>query len=156
MDLLGLLVVQGTLKSLLQHHSSKASILWCSAFFIVQLSHPYMTTGKTIALTRWTFVPVMYYFSVCVCVCVCVLPSHVWLWDYVDYSPPGSSVHRILQPRILEWVSHSLLQGIFPIRDQIQVSCIAVRFVTIWAIREAPLYINTFKNYKVTYRWHET
>ena len=51
-----LLTVQGTLKSLLQHHSSKASILWCSAFFIVQLSHPYMATGKTIALTRWTFV----------------------------------------------------------------------------------------------------
>ena len=53
---LDLLAVQGTLKSLLQHHSSKASILQCSAFFIVQLSHPYMTTGKTIALTRWTFV----------------------------------------------------------------------------------------------------
>ena len=51
-----LLAVQGTLRSLLQHCSSKASILWCSAFFIVQLSHPYMTTGKTIALTRWTFV----------------------------------------------------------------------------------------------------
>ena len=56
MDGLDLLAVQGTLKSLLQHHSSKASILQCSAFFIVQLSHPYMTTGKTIALTRWTFV----------------------------------------------------------------------------------------------------
>ena len=56
MDWLDLLAVQGTLKRLLQHHSSKASILWCSAFFIVQLSHPYMTTGKTIALTRWTFV----------------------------------------------------------------------------------------------------
>ena len=55
-DWLDLLAVQGTLKSLLQHHSSKASILRCSAFFIVQLSHPYMTTGKTIALTRWTFV----------------------------------------------------------------------------------------------------
>ena len=52
MDWLDLLAVQGTLKSLLQHHSSKASILWCSAFFIVQLSHPYITTGKTIALTR--------------------------------------------------------------------------------------------------------
>ena len=51
-----LLAVQGTLKSLLQHHSLKASILWHSAFFTVQLSHPYMTTGKTIALTRWTFV----------------------------------------------------------------------------------------------------
>ena len=56
MDWLGLLAVQGTLKSLLQHHSSKASALRCSAFFIVQLSHPYMTTGKTIALTRWTLV----------------------------------------------------------------------------------------------------
>ena len=56
MDWLDLLVVQGTLKSLLQHRSSKASILQYSAFFIVQLSHPYMTTGKTIALTRWTFV----------------------------------------------------------------------------------------------------
>ena len=56
MDWLDLLAVQGTFKSLLQHHSSKASILRCSAFFIVQLSHPYMTTGKTIALTRWTFV----------------------------------------------------------------------------------------------------
>ena len=55
-DWLDLLVVQGTPKSLLQHHSSKASVLWCSAFFIVQLSHPYMTSGKTIALTRWTFV----------------------------------------------------------------------------------------------------
>ena len=56
MGWLDLLEVQGTLKSLLQHHSSKASFLWCSAFFIIQLSHPYMTTGKTIALTRRTFV----------------------------------------------------------------------------------------------------
>ena len=56
MDWLDLLAVQGTLKSLLQHHSSKASILLCSAVFTVQLLHPYMTTGKTIALTRWTFV----------------------------------------------------------------------------------------------------
>ena len=56
MDWLDFLAVQGILKSFLQYHSSKASILCCSAFFIVQLSHPYMTTGKTIALTRWTFV----------------------------------------------------------------------------------------------------
>ena len=56
MDRLDLLAVQGTLKSLLQHHSSKASILQCSAFFTVQLPQPYMTTGKTIALTSWTFV----------------------------------------------------------------------------------------------------
>ena len=56
MDWLDLLAVQGILKSLLQHHSSKASVLWCSAFFIIQHSYPYTTTGKTIALTRWTFV----------------------------------------------------------------------------------------------------
>ena len=56
MDWLDLLAVQETLKSLLQHHNSKASIFWCSAFFVVQLSHPYMTTGKTIASTIWTFV----------------------------------------------------------------------------------------------------
>ena len=55
-DWFDLLAAQGTLKNLLQHHSSKASILWCFAFFMVQLSHPYMTTGKTIALTIWTFV----------------------------------------------------------------------------------------------------
>ena len=55
-DWFDLLAVHGTLKSLLQHHSSKASILWGSGFFMVQLSHPYMTTGKTVALTRWTFV----------------------------------------------------------------------------------------------------
>ena len=78
MDWLDLLAVQGTLKSLLQHQSSKALILWCSAFFIVQLSHPYITTGKTIALTRRTFVDKVMslrfiYLCVCVCVCVCVL-----------------------------------------------------------------------------------
>ena len=56
MDWMDLLTVQGTLKSLRQHHSSKASSFWCSTFFTVQISHPYMTTGKTIALTRWTFV----------------------------------------------------------------------------------------------------
>ena len=55
MDWFDIIAVQGTLKSLLQHHSSKASILWCSAFFRIQLSHPYMITGKTTALTRWTF-----------------------------------------------------------------------------------------------------
>ena len=66
MDWLDLLAVQGTLKSLLQHHSLKASILRCSAFFIVQLSHPYMTTGKTIALTRQTFVgKIMSLFLIC-------------------------------------------------------------------------------------------
>ena len=61
MDCLDLFAIQGTLKSLLQHHSSNVSILWCSAFFTVQLSHPYMTTGKTIALTRRTFVDKVMY-----------------------------------------------------------------------------------------------
>ena len=66
MDWWDLLEVQGTLKSLLQHHGSKASILCCLPFFIVQFSHPYMTTGKTIALTRWTFVGKEYFcFSIC-------------------------------------------------------------------------------------------
>ena len=64
-DWLDLLAVQGTLKSLLQHHSSKASVLWRSAFFIVQLSHPYMTTGKTIALTRQTLVGKVISFWIC-------------------------------------------------------------------------------------------
>ena len=59
MDWLDLLAVQGTHKNLLQHHSSKSSVLQCSAFFIVQLSYPYMTTGKTIALTRWTFAEIL-------------------------------------------------------------------------------------------------
>ena len=68
MDWLDLPAVQGTLKSLLQHHSSKASILRCSAFFIVQLSRPYMTTRKTIALTRWTFVG-----KKCLCFLICCL-----------------------------------------------------------------------------------
>ena len=69
MDWLDLLAVPGTLKSLLQHHSSKASILWCSAFFMVQPSHPYMTTGKTIALTIWTFLSAKW----CLCFLICCL-----------------------------------------------------------------------------------
>ena len=71
MDWLDLLAVQGTLKSLLQHHTSKPSIVWCSAFFTIQLSHPYMTAGKTIALTRRTFV-----LQSNVCFLICCL---VWL-----------------------------------------------------------------------------
>ena len=70
MDWFDLLAVQGTLKSLLQQHSSKALILWCSAFFMVQLSHPYMTTGKTITLTRWTFVGKV---IDCLCFLICCL-----------------------------------------------------------------------------------
>ena len=89
MDWLDLLAVQGTLKSLLQHHSSNASILRHSAFFTVQLSYPYMTTGKTIALTAAATAKSLH--------------SCPTLCDPIDGSPPGSSVHGIFQARVLEW-----------------------------------------------------
>ena len=91
-DWLDLLAVQGTLKTILQHHSSKASIFRCSAFFTVQLSHPYMITGKTTALTA---------------AAAKSLQSCPTLCDPIDSSPPGSSVPGILQARTLEWVAIS-------------------------------------------------
>ena len=96
MDWLDLLAVQGTLKSLLQHHSSKASILWHSAFFIVQLSHPYMTTGKTIALTRWTFVGkvMSLLFNMLSRLVIAFLPRSKHLW--ISWLQPPSAV--ILEP----------------------------------------------------------
>ena len=93
MDWLDLLAVQGTLKSLRKHHSSKASVLRYSAFFTVQLSHPYMTTEKTIALTAAAAAK--------------SLQSCPTLCDPIDGSPPGSSVPGILQARTLEWVAIS-------------------------------------------------
>ena len=93
MDWLDLLAVQGTLKSLLQHHSSKASTLRRSAFFTVQLSHPYMTTGKTIALTRWTFVKKGVFIA---------LFSRIIGWDLLPWAP--------LDGCIVHW-PHSILQG---------------------------------------------
>ena len=97
MDWLDLLAVQGTLKSLLHHHSSKASFLWCSAFLIVQLSHPYMTTGKTTALTIWTFVSKVMSQENKICQSVQSL-SPIWLFvSPVDCSTPGFPVHQ--QPR---------------------------------------------------------
>ena len=91
MDWLDLLAVQGTLKSLLQHHSSKASILRPSAFFTVQLSHPYMTTGKTIALTRQTFVgKVMSLLFNMLSAAAKSLQSYQTLCNPIDSSPPGS------------------------------------------------------------------
>ena len=98
MDWLDLLAVQGTLKSLLQYHSSKASTLWCSAFFTVQLSHPYMTFGKTIALTTWTFVGIAAAKSLQSCPTLC---------NPIDSSPPSSPIPGILQARTLEWVAIS-------------------------------------------------
>ena len=108
MDWLDLLAVQGTLKSLLQHHSPKASILRCSAFFTAQLSHPYMTTGKTIALTRRIFVgKVMSLLfnmpSASAAADAKSLQSFPTLCNAMDCSAPGSSFHGIFQARVLEW-----------------------------------------------------
>ena len=97
MDWLDLLAAKGTHKSLLKHHSSKASILRCSAFFTVQLSHPYMTTGKTIALTRQTF----------------VTPSPPILCDHMDCSSPGSPFHGDSPGKNTGVGCHALLEGIF-------------------------------------------
>ena len=104
-----LLAVHGTLKSLLQQHSSKALILSRSAFFIVQLSHPYMTTGKTIALTRQTFVgKVLSLLFNMLCAAAAVsLGSCPTLCGPIDGSPPGSPIPGILQARTLEWVAIS-------------------------------------------------
>ena len=108
MDWLDLLAIQGTLKSLLQHDSSKASILWHSAFFTVQLSHPYMTTRKTIALTKWTFVGkvmslLFNMLSTYVKLCCCLVAKlGMTLCDLMDCRLPGSSIHGISQARILE------------------------------------------------------
>ena len=113
MDWLDLLAVQGTLKSLLWHHSSKASIFWCSAFFTVQLSHPYMTTGKTIALTRWTFVGKV--MSLLFNMLSEVTQSCPAFCDHMDCSLPGSSIHGVFQAKILEGFA-ILLQGIFLIQ----------------------------------------
>ena len=117
MDWLDLLAVQGTLESLSQHHSSKASILQCSAFSTVQLSHPY--TGKTIALTRRIFVGkvMSLLFNMLSRLVITFLPrssevsevtqSCPTLCDAMDCSLPGSSVHGIFQARVLEWVAIS-------------------------------------------------
>ena len=105
MDWLDLLAAQETLKSLLQHYSSKTSILQHSAFFIFQLSHPYMTTGKTIALTRGTFVDKvmsLLFNMLSAAAAAKLLQSCPTLCDPIDGSPPGSPIPGILQARILE------------------------------------------------------
>ena len=108
-DWFDLLAVQETRKSLLQHHSSKASILWCSAFFIVQLSHPYVTAGKTITLTRWTFagkatnmLPRFIFNILYTAAAAKSLQSCPTLCDPTDGSPPGSPIPGILQARTLD------------------------------------------------------
>ena len=110
MDWLDLLAVQGTLKSLLQHHNSKTSILQCSDFFIVQFSHSYMTTGKTIALTRRIFVGKvmsLLFNMLSATATAKSLQSCLTLCDPIDGSPPGSPIPGILQARPLEWVAIS-------------------------------------------------
>ena len=101
MDWLDLLAVQGTLKSLLQHHSSNASILQHSAFFTVQLSHPYVTTGKTIALTRWTHICYYKISSIALCAILCCLSI---LYVIVHLLTPDS--HPIAPPSPLPLGNH--------------------------------------------------
>ena len=108
------LAVQGTLKSLLQHHSSKVSILWCSAFFMVQLSHPYMTTGKTIALTTWTFEgKVMFLlFNMLSRLVIAFLPGSKRL--LISWLQPPSSV--ILEPKERKSATDSIFPILFAIK----------------------------------------
>ena len=114
MDWLDLLAVQGTLKSLLQHHSSKASILWCSAFFTVQLSQPYMTIGKTIALTRWTFVDKMMslLFNILSRLVITFLPRSKRL--LISWLQSPSAV--ILEPKNLSLTLLPLFPHLFPMK----------------------------------------
>ena len=113
MDWLGLLAVQVTLKSLLQHHSSKASILHRSAFFIVQLSHPYMTTEKTIALTRWAFIGkvMSLLFNMLSRLVMVFLPRSKRLLISWLQSPPAV----ILEPPKIKAVTVSTVSACFPI-----------------------------------------
>ena len=106
-DWLDLLAVQGTLKSLLQHHSSKASILQHSAFFMVQLSHPYMTTGKTIAFTRWTFVGIVtsLLFNMLSRLVIAFLPRSKYL--LISWLQSPSAV--ILEPKKIKSVTVSIV-----------------------------------------------
>ena len=106
-----LLAVQGTLKSLLQHHSSKASILWCSAFFTVQLSHPYMTAGKTIALTRQTFVGkvMSLLFNMLSRLIIAFLPRSKCL--LISWLQSPSAV--ILEPKKIKFVTVSIVSHLF-------------------------------------------
>ena len=111
MDWLDLLAVQGTLKSLLQHNSSKALILWCLASFIVQLSHSYMTTGKTIALTRWTFVDkvMSLLFNMLYRLVITFLPRSKrllisWLQSHINNTLNLNELNSPINHRLAEWI----------------------------------------------------
>ena len=122
MDWLDLLAVQGTFKSLLQHHSSKSSILWCSALFIVQLSHPHITTGKTIALTRRAFVDKGPYSQGFGFSC-----GHVWMWE-LDYKESWAPKNWCLWTVVLEKTLESPLdcKEIQPVHPEGNKSCIFI------------------------------
>ena len=111
MDWLDLLAVQGTLKNLLQHHSSKASILQCSAFFMLQFSHPYTTTRKTIALTRWTFVSkvMRVLFNMLSRLVIAFLPRSKYLLISWLQSPSAA----ILEPKKIKSVTVSIVSHLF-------------------------------------------
>ena len=136
MDWLDLLAVQGTLKSLLQHHRSKASILQCSAFFIVQLSPPYMTTGKTTALTRRTFVGkvmslLFNMLSAASSSAAKSLQSCLTLCDPIDGSSQGFPIPGILQAKTLEWgaIAFSPLPHEPPFMAPVQTFCLPLSCV---------------------------
>ena len=114
MDWFDLLAVQGTLKSLLQHYSSKASVLWCSAFFMVQFSHPYMTTGKTTALTRWTFVGKVrsLLFNMLSRLVIALLPKSKCL--LISWLKSPSSM--ILEPKKIKSVTVSIVSHLFAMK----------------------------------------
>ena len=145
-DWFELLAVQGTLKTLLQHHSSKASVLCHSAFFLVQLSRHCMTTGKTIALTRWTVVSkvMSLLFNMLSRFVIAFLPRKgkmkVAQLCLTLCNPMAYTVHGILQARILEWVAFPFSRGSSQPRNWTQVSCIVGGFFTSWATREAQEY----------------
>ena len=127
MDWLYLLVVQGTPESLLQHHSSKAPILQCSAFFIVQLSHPYMTTGKTIALTRWTFVGkvMSLLFNMLSSLVITFLPRSKYL--LISWLQSPSAV--ILEPRKIKSASFHCFSIYLPWSDR--TGCLDLSFLNV-------------------------
>ena len=132
MDWLDLLVVQGTLKSLLQHHSSKASILWYSVFFMVQLSHPYMTTGKTTALIRWTFVG--------------KLMSLLLNWTFSQLKISKSSCLVVFSPHLSVWVVLST-ELIFLLYTMLDIQQKSHTFYRMRNIRIKP-FISTFFFFK--------
>ena len=138
-----LLAVQGTLKSLLQHHSSKGSILGCSAFFTVQLSYPYMTTGKTIALTRWTFVSKAMFFNMLSSLVIAFLPRSKCLLISWLQSPSA----EILEPKKTKSVTLSTCSLHLPSQKSIPFGGTVTNVLGKVPLRKAwrkVIYIKTF------------